>query len=263
MFTTASFIIVFINNSLESFFRPYYFLFENLSFIHILIYMILIIKHFGFTKINAMKKKRIFKKIAVTVSGLIIIAQLLLIISIFVYTYFLATLSVALVSLLLVVLLVLSKKYPDITGWLSIEEKRIRYERSIIKGLDIGLLESRLNDLMEHEKLYRDERLNLEKCAGELHISSHQLSEFINKNLKVSFTTFVNQYRVNEAKDLLLGENRLSVLSVAYSVGFNSKSSFYEAFNKETGFSPSDFKKKQSGFINPADGISRPAYILP
>jgi AraC-like DNA-binding protein len=243
-FSSACFIILFIDNSLESFFRPYYFLFENVSFVHTSIYMILIIKYLGFTKMKAMRKKRILKKIVIAITTFIIVSQLLLIVSIFLYTYFLATLSVSLISLLMVVFLISSKKYPNITSWLSIEEKRIRYERSIIKGLDIQLLESRLNDLMEHEKLYRDESFNLEKCAGELHISPHQLSEFINKHLKVSFTTLINEFRLKEAKDLLLGENHFSILSIAYTVGFNSKSSFYEVFKRETGLSPSDFKKK-------------------
>ncbi|MEX0363451.1 MAG: helix-turn-helix domain-containing protein, partial [Allomuricauda sp.] len=53
-----------------------------------------------------------------------------------------------------------------------------------------------------------------------------------------------------EAKDLLLNHPFLSVKAVMYEVGFNSKTSFYSAFKKETGVSPNDFRSLTGSFAS-------------
>lgn len=59
---------------------------------------------------------------------------------------------------------------------------------------------------------------------------------------------FVNFHRIREAKELLLRNSEMSILEIAFAVGFNSKSSFNDAFKKDTGVSPSDFPRKNSQF---------------
>lgn len=59
---------------------------------------------------------------------------------------------------------------------------------------------------------------------------------------------FVNEYRINYAKELLLDQKRqdLTVLEILYDAGFNSKSSFNTEFKKRTGVTPTEYRKMHS-----------------
>jgi AraC-like DNA-binding protein len=104
-----------------------------------------------------------------------------------------------------------------------------------------------LFDLMEKEKPYLDSELTLNKLAELISISPHHLSEVINKKLNQNFFDFVNKYRVEKIKQDLLDPKKqnLTMLAIALDAGFNSKSSFNMIFKKQTGMTPSEFRKKQ------------------
>ena len=61
------------------------------------------------------------------------------------------------------------------------------------------------------------------------------------------FFDFMNQYRINYAKDLLIDQNRqdLTVLEILYDAGFNSKSSFNTEFKKRSGVTPTEYRRKR------------------
>ena len=106
------------------------------------------------------------------------------------------------------------------------------------------MMEQRLNDLMLHEKLYLDEELTLNILAQEMNISSHQLSELLNNVLNVNFNSFINKFRIEEAKKMISEEPQRSIISVGYAAGFNSKSVFNRAFQQFAGESPSQYKNR-------------------
>jgi len=56
----------------------------------------------------------------------------------------------------------------------------------------------------------------------------------------------VNGYRIDEAKKLLSdpAHNSEKIISVLYDCGFNSKSVFNTVFKKNTGLTPSEFRRK-------------------
>jgi AraC-like DNA-binding protein len=107
-------------------------------------------------------------------------------------------------------------------------------------------LKIQLEQLMQTEKVYLDNELSLPGLAKEMQLSTHDLSYLLNDVIGISFFQFVNAYRVQEAKQLMLSEKyrHLNLLGIAYSAGFNSKTTFNTAFKKETGLSPSEFMKK-------------------
>jgi len=118
-----------------------------------------------------------------------------------------------------------------------------------------GLTPDKINDLaiqltrqMESEKPFLNEDLNLTFLAEQSHISQPHLSQVINQHFQKNFYDFVNQYRIEEAKQMLSSNKfeHLSILGVAFDCGFKSKSSFNRYFKKYTGVSPSEFKKKTS-----------------
>ena len=89
-------------------------------------------------------------------------------------------------------------------------------------------------------KLYRDESLSLAGLAERAQLTGHQLSEYFNVQLQVNFSRYVNRHRVQAACELLVEKPELTVLNVAFEVGFNSKSVFNTAFSRETGLSPTE-----------------------
>ena len=63
--------------------------------------------------------------------------------------------------------------------------------------------------------------------------------------MKQNFYDFINNYRINFAKNLLNNpaDDKMTVLEILYEAGFNSKSAFNVAFKKETGVTPSQFRR--------------------
>ncbi len=103
----------------------------------------------------------------------------------------------------------------------------------------------RVRQYFEEKKPYLEPTLKLSTLATRLRLRPDQLSEILNQGLQSTFYTFVNHYRILEAKRRLLDPQyaHLSILDIALDCGFNSKSSFAEAFRRETGMAPSAFRR--------------------
>lgn len=103
-----------------------------------------------------------------------------------------------------------------------------------------------LINLLDTEKIHFDPNLSREKVADKLGISSGYLSQIVNENAGVNFPDFINSRRVEEVKKLINDPefNRYSLLAIGLECGFNSKTSFYTNFKKETGLTPREFKNK-------------------
>lgn len=101
--------------------------------------------------------------------------------------------------------------------------------------------------LLEAEKVYKDPNLTIKSLASKMVMTQRNLSIIINDQLQTNFYEFINRYRIQEAKQLLSGGEtvELSILDIAYEVGYNSKSAFYRAFSHFTDMTPSQFRKKQ------------------
>lgn len=136
-----------------------------------------------------------------------------------------------------------SQRYPKFLQLLIDEAEKKYIGRSLLEGIKINEVCDRLNVLMRNEKIYRDDELTLKKLSHKLAIKPHQLSQLLNERLDTNFNKYVNQFRIDEAKVMLIKEPERSVLSIAYEVGFNSKSSFYDAFSRFTGKVPKEFRR--------------------
>lgn len=113
---------------------------------------------------------------------------------------------------------------------------------------DLIVLKEKLSVLMLSEKLFLDDSLSLPKLADKLKISSHKLSYLLNEGFGENFFQFVNRYRIEEAKSLLLSSKyeQLSMIGIAFESGFSSKTTFNTTFKKIIGISPSEFIAKHS-----------------
>ena len=118
----------------------------------------------------------------------------------------------------------------------------IKYQRSALGTEQSNRIAEKINGFMSKDKLYLDPNLSLQKLSSYAAISPNYISQTLNETLSTNFFDFVNKWRIEAAKPKILA-NQDSVLTVAFEVGFNARSSFYKAFKQETGKTPSEFRK--------------------
>ena len=130
-----------------------------------------------------------------------------------------------------------------LTGEDFLENKR---KSSALQKTTTVKIEKRLVELMDREKVYLDADISLPRLAELIEVSTHQLSEYLNAHLKLSFTQYMKRLRVQEAKFQLLANSKEPILNVAFDSGFKSKSTFNAAFSEIVGCTPTAWRKGNS-----------------
>ncbi len=116
----------------------------------------------------------------------------------------------------------------------------------INKNVDFqfSVWKTKILDIVEQNHLYRDPELTLTDLANQLGTNASLLSKVINRSFNLNFNDFINKYRVIEVKEKLadISNSHLTIMSLAYDAGFNSKATFNRAFKKHTGENPSKYQ---------------------
>lgn len=120
-----------------------------------------------------------------------------------------------------------------------------KYEKSALSPEASARLSRKLRNAMEVDHLHRDANLSLWALARHISASSNYVSQTLNEVIGESFFDFVNSYRIAEARTLLATTDD-SVLNITYDVGFNARSSFYNAFKRHTGQTPTSYRRSMS-----------------
>ena len=79
----------------------------------------------------------------------------------------------------------------------------------------------------------------------------NHLSQTLNETLNENFFDHVNGWRVRDADFEQLTTTDQSILTIAYAVGFNSRSQFYKAFKRETGMTPTELRARLAASAAP------------
>ncbi len=110
-----------------------------------------------------------------------------------------------------------------------------------------GRLFEKFQELMLRKKVYLDSNITLTSMAELLEISPGYLSQWINTNFGLHFNDFINSHRIAQAERMLLDPSydNYTIHGIALESGFNTKSSFYRAFKKLTGLTPTEFIKSK------------------
>ena len=229
-----------------------YMLLTPLALVHVAVYLgLLVVAMLSLLNLESLRRQE-------TVRAFLILTALALISTASGFTGIAAGLrapvefAIGLLALVAPLTYLFQKRYPDLfevlEGLLRTErEKRARYLQSRLAGVDLEQLERRLSELMDGERVYRREDLSLPALAALLQTTPHRLSEYLNNHQQISFSEFVNRRRVEASRELLRTRPDQTVLSIAYDVGFNSKSAFNKAFVRYTGVSPTEFRKQTAG----------------
>lgn len=135
---------------------------------------------------------------------------------------------------------------------LFLESKKVPQEQPK-KPSEIDLqLKEQLLTLMKTEQLYLDNEINLAKLSKKLDTSTHQLSATLNTAIGQNFSNFINNYRIEAAKLILIDPKKqhYTMLQVAFEAGFNSKTVFNTCFKRSTTASPTAYKKSHFSTIS-------------
>lgn len=113
-------------------------------------------------------------------------------------------------------------------------------------NLNSESLKRKLLHVMLVEKPYLKSDLTIYELAKMLNSNSKYLSVIINTDFNQNFATFINSYRIEEAKELLKEEanEQFTIEAIAKMSGFNSKSSFNNAFKQFQNVTPSQYKNE-------------------
>ncbi|MCH8568727.1 MAG: AraC family transcriptional regulator [Balneolales bacterium] len=104
---------------------------------------------------------------------------------------------------------------------------------------------NQLQDLLEQEKVFLEQGLTLTDLSARLGVSGRAISAAIKHFSGSSFNHHINEYRVRHAMDLLDDQKKkhLSLDAIFLECGFSSKTTFYTAFDRLTGMTPSQYRK--------------------
>lgn len=117
-----------------------------------------------------------------------------------------------------------------------------KYEKSGLTLREAVEIREKIKSAFEEDRIYKNNAIGLNDLSQHIAKDRYKVSQVLNEYMAKNFYALLNEYRIAEAKDLLLSQPFLSVKAIMYEVGFNSKTSFYSAFKKETGQSPNDFR---------------------
>jgi AraC-like DNA-binding protein len=129
-------------------------------------------------------------------------------------------------------------------------EKAIEEEEEVPPKLtsEEEIFVHRLLEFMKTEKPHLDPEINLALLSSKLKVSPEYLSDIINSRLNKNFYDFINHYRIEEFKQLCKApeSKKLTLISLAYDSGFNSKATFNRVFKKEMNCTPSEYYNRVS-----------------
>lgn len=119
----------------------------------------------------------------------------------------------------------------------------VKYANKKIDQEKASSIADKLDVLFAQQEIHRNPDLKLSDVAEQLHIKSHELSQYLNDNVGLSFSNFINKHRIVTATELIRTNELLTLEAIGNECGFKSNSVFYAAFKKNQGMTPSQFKK--------------------
>ncbi len=100
----------------------------------------------------------------------------------------------------------------------------------------------RMGTIYEYVQQHYQDKVHVDDVAALVHLSTPAFCRYFKKHTRMTFTDFVNQYRISQARTLLLHDS--SIAAVADASGFQNISHFNKLFKKSTGDTPGEFRKK-------------------
>ena len=110
----------------------------------------------------------------------------------------------------------------------------------------------KVKNAFEKDQIYLKQAITLNEFAKDQEIPSYLVTEAVKKLYDKRFPEAINFFRIEDIKHSLINdkESNSKIEALAYEVGFNTPSTFYAAFKRETNMSPKEFQKSMFYKIN-------------
>lgn len=103
--------------------------------------------------------------------------------------------------------------------------------------------QERMHKIYQYVEMHFNKPIKIKHIAEHVNLTDAAFCRYFKKSAKLTYTDFVNQYRINFSKKLLLQDK--NVTETCYDAGFESLSYFNKTFKKITGENPSAFRKRK------------------
>lgn len=138
----------------------------------------------------------------------------------------------------------LPQKFPfsdhdEAIGWLEMQINQYLLHTSDLTNNRIGYA---VNYLLTHIHDHYATELTLKQLANKLQMNSSYLSVLFKQETTKSFSDYVTYYRIEKAKKLLKSPT-ITVYAAARQVGYADARHFSQAFKKQEGMSPAEYRK--------------------
>lgn len=126
------------------------------------------------------------------------------------------------------------------------EASQPKYRTTPLNENESGLLYEQIKALVAGQELFKDAGLSLNTLSKILKVSPQKISMAINLNSQSNFNGFINRFRISNAEFLLKNKEyqNYTIAFIAFETGFTTLSTFNSAFKKETGKTPSLYRKE-------------------
>jgi AraC-like DNA-binding protein len=156
------------------------------------------------------------------------------------------------------------KKLDSLTHLLSVFADHLS-----MKGCQIALQQAHaeppvISKARQYIEKHHSEELSLGQVASAVHTSASYFCRLFKRATGFNYTEFLSCVRIEKAKNLLLNPN-LRVSEIAYDAGFQSLTHFNRVFKRIVGWSPTEYRTKLPGPVQPAGkdvNLARRAFSL-
>ncbi len=208
--------------------------------IYILVSLILLINKLYYSKSNTEKYNVTNHWLLLLIASVLVLWCIYFFIS---FSYFVVgSIAFSLIFYAFYLYFIFNKKH--LTTIFTIQK---RYVSKRFDNESSEVLIQELQALMQEEKPFKNPNLRLKDLAQKLDMTVHQLSQLLNNSLGKKFSEFVNEYRIEEAKQLIQENTKYTLDAIGNESGFNSKSTFYSYFKRIVGMTPKAYRE---GFLS-------------
>jgi len=129
-------------------------------------------------------------------------------------------------------------------------EAEDKYSRSYLTDSQREALMARIQDILDKPDIYCQQDFSLGKLAKMVDSNTTYVSQVINEKYGIAFSNVIGKLRVQEACRRMNDVEHFgnfTIEGIAGSVGFKSRTAFFNSFKRETGLTPSEYQRRTLG----------------